>query len=272
MLGTFGLGLLLRDERAVAVGELHLHVGNPRARGGARAILHGKFGDARQLPQAVELALVGDERVLRVHVKAPAQRGGALFEQNPPVTHVAARPAPLHGSLFAVEGKLDAVSPRLPEQPGKQCGVAPLAHDQVRIVGAQEALKAHHGGLFRIVEHAPLAVDRDLQSAVSAVLRIHARQPFQARLHDGERRQLVIDGPLVVETVDGMNLAIRDSEFGVRGRKPFFCEPRIPNPESPLREDGALPYFDVHLGQREDIFFPAVHRRQHQVRVIEVKA
>ena len=276
MLRAFGFGFLFGDQHAVPVSEFHLHVRNPRARRGARRILHGQLGHSHQFPQALQHALVRDERILHIHVQAPEQGGGAPLEQDASIARVAPRAAPLDGDVFPVEGEFQAGSPlrpaagrRGPKQPGEQSRIAPFAHDEVRVVAAQQALETEGRGFFGIVEDAPRAVHFHLQGPAPAVPGVHLRGPFEPHAHHLERRQLVINGPLVVAAFDCADCR------GGSARPYWFLVgepsglPRARHQAVRGREGRALPYLDFHLGQGEDVFFPAVQRGQHQVRVVE---
>ncbi len=205
MLGAFGFSFLLGDQHAVAVSQLHLHVGDAGARRGAGAILHGQLGDARELPQTLQVALIGDEGVLRVHVQAPEQRGAAPLEEDAPVAHVTARAAALHGMRVAVERERKAQLPGLPEQRRKQRRITPLAQNHVRVVGAQQALEPHRYRLLGIVQHPPLAVNFHFQRAPPAMLRVNIGETFQPHPHDLKRRQLIVGRPFVITTLEGAN-------------------------------------------------------------------
>src|SRR5882762_2037057 len=86
------------------MGEFHLHVRNAGAGRRPRCVLNGKLGEASQFPEAGEVALLRNERVLLVHVDAAKERDGAGFEKNPSVTRVAATAGLLDGrGLVAIE-------------------------------------------------------------------------------------------------------------------------------------------------------------------------
>ena len=177
-LGIFRLGFLLGDEHAVAPGQFHLHVGDAGAGRSARAILHGEFGDAREFPESGEVALVGDEGILRVHVQASEQRGRAVLEQDAAVAHVAARAALVHfGGGIAVERERQAQLRGLLAQPRQDRGVAPIAQDQVGIVPREQMLEGDGGGLARFVEFELAAVHLDFERGPCAPCR--GSMPFR---------------------------------------------------------------------------------------------
>ena len=131
---------------------------------GARAILHGEFGDAREFPQSGEVALVGDEGILRVHMQAAKQRGRAVFEQDAAVAHVAARAALVYfGGGIAIERERQAQLGGLLAQLWENRGVAPIAQDQIGIVPREQMLEGDGGGLARFVEFELAPVDLDFE-------------------------------------------------------------------------------------------------------------
>ena len=216
-LGAFRLRLLLRDERAVAVGDFHLHVGNPRARRGTRGVLDGELGDARQLPQAVHAAAVGNEGILGVHVQASRKRRGALLEKHPAVAHVAARARPRDSAGgIAVERELDLGRGGGAKEAGKERRIAPLGDHEVGVGGAKQPLEASSHRLFGAVEHARNTLHFHFERPVPSVLRINTPRPclcqpiFQPHAHRPEGWQLVIHRPLVVAAFDGAYFGTRD--------------------------------------------------------------
>src|SRR5438045_4448446 len=114
------------------MGEFHLHVGNSRTRRGPRCILNGKLGEASQFPEAGEVALLRNERVLLVDVDAAKQRDGAGFEKNPSVTRVAASAGLLDGRGFvAIERQRRSQAFGLLAKQRKNSRVAPLGKNHI---------------------------------------------------------------------------------------------------------------------------------------------
>ena len=107
----------------------------------------------------------------------------------------------------AVERERKAQLPRLPEQRRKQRRITPLAQDHVRVVDAQQALETHR---YRALRHHPAPATRR-RFPLPARPAGHAAGPlgnaFQPHPHDAQRRQLIVDRPFVIATLDGANFA-----------------------------------------------------------------
>ena len=90
VLEVFGFALLFRDEHSIQIGDFHLHIGDARAGRRAGGILYRKFRQADQLPQALLLAVIGDEGIVHIHMQSAVERRSAVLEENAPITHEAA--------------------------------------------------------------------------------------------------------------------------------------------------------------------------------------
>ena len=199
MLQAFGLGLLLGNQHAVAPGGFHLHVGDSRSRGGARQYCTGSLVTRTSSHKPSMSHWSGNEGILRVDVQAPEQGRGAFLEQDAPIAHVTARAAVLHGSASRFS---ERVRPSFracrssPETTSNRPIRSPSCPGRAR---AASARNLRHG-LVGIIQHLPLVFDRHFHRAMPAMLRVHVGKAFQAHPHDAQRRQLIVDRPLVIAT------------------------------------------------------------------------
>ncbi len=140
MLGIFGLRFLLGNQHAVAMGEFHLHVGNAGARRCSRCVLNGKFGDAGQFPEAGEIALLRNERILLVHMDAAKESCRARFEQESFRSSCNCVPSDCwtdaDSSRFKGKRKLQAFG--LLAKQGENGGIAPLGKNHVGVFAFEQ--------------------------------------------------------------------------------------------------------------------------------------
>src|SRR5713226_10537836 len=175
------------------MGEFHLHVGNAGAGRGPRRVLNRKLGEPGQFPEAGEVALLRNERVLLVYVDAPKERDGAGFEKNPTVTRVAAPAGLLDGrGLVAIERQRRSQTFGLLAKQRKNSRVAPLGKNHIGVVAFEEPGKLNGRWLARFVELPASTVHFDFEGCPATVRGIDPRKARQPNLHNLEWRHFII--------------------------------------------------------------------------------
>src|SRR5713226_8348409 len=159
------------------MGEFHLHVGNAGAGRGPRRVLNRKLGEPGQFPEAGEVALLRNERVLLVYVDAPKERDGAGFEENPSVTRVAAPAGLLDGrGLVAIERQRRSQALRLLAKQRKNSRVAPLGKNDIGVVAFEQSRKLNRWRLSRFVEFPTSTAHFDFERRAATVHGIDPRK------------------------------------------------------------------------------------------------
>src|SRR6266446_6832168 len=159
------------------MGEFHLHVGNAGAGRGPRRVLNRKLGEPGQFPEAGEVALLRNERVLLVDMDASKERDGAGFEENPSVAGVAAAAGLLDGrGLVAIERQRRSQSFGLLAKQRKNSRVAPLGENHVRVVALEEPGKLNGWRLARLVQFPASTVHFDFEGRAATVRGIDPRK------------------------------------------------------------------------------------------------
>src|SRR5580704_6080511 len=135
------------------MGQFHLHVGNASTGRRPRCVLNREFGEAGQFPEAGEVTLLRNERVLLVHVDTAKERDGAGLEKNPSITRVAASAGLLDGrGLVAIERQRRSQSFGLLAKQRENSRVAPLGKNDIGVVAFEQSRKLNRRRLSRFVE------------------------------------------------------------------------------------------------------------------------
>src|SRR5206468_12522743 len=135
------------------------------------------LGEASQFPEAGEVALLRNERVLLVHVDAAKERDGAGFEKNPSVTRVAAPAGSLDGRGFvAIERQRRSQAFGLLAKQRKNSGVAPLGKNHIGVVAFEQSRKLNRRRLSRFVELPTSTVHFDFERRAATVRGIGPRK------------------------------------------------------------------------------------------------
>src|SRR6266446_8570542 len=152
------------------MGEFHLHVGNAGAGRGPRRVLNRKLGEPGQFPEAGEVALLRNERVLLVDMDASKERDGAGFEENPSVAGVAAAAGLLDGrGLVAIERQRRSQAFGLLAKQRKNSRVAPLGKNDIGVVAFEQSRKLNRRRLSRFVEFPASTVPFDFERRAATV-------------------------------------------------------------------------------------------------------
>src|SRR5438552_325060 len=159
------------------MGEFHLHIGNAGASRRARRVLNGKFGEAGQFPEASEVALLRNERVLLVHMDAAKEGDGARFEKNPSVTCEATSAGLVDGrGLVAIERQRRSQAFGLLAKQRKNSRVAPLGKNHIGVVAFEQSRKLNRRRLSRFVELPASTVHFDFERRAATVRGIGPRK------------------------------------------------------------------------------------------------